>query len=92
MFESKIQEGEVYQMSCFAVIPQVGYYRATLHPYKLLFQIKTQVQPFKGSDICKYGLSLTSLANVCSHNHDYKFLVGEFCISYPYLINSLFCQ
>jgi hypothetical protein len=76
MFDSKIEEGEVYQMSCFAVAPEVGYYRPTLHPYKLLFQIKTRLQSVKNSPITNYGLSLTSLAEVCSHNHDYEFLVG----------------
>jgi uncharacterized integral membrane protein len=65
-------------MSCFAVAPEVGYYRATLHPYKLLFQIKTRLQPVKNSPISKFGLSLTKLAEVCSHNHDYEFLVGKY--------------
>jgi hypothetical protein len=76
MFDSKIEEGEVYQMSCFAVALEVGYYRPTLHPYKLLFQIKTRLQSMKDSPITNFGLSLTSLAEVCSHNHDYEFLVG----------------
>ncbi|KAK2454097.1 replication protein A 70 kDa DNA-binding subunit C [Trifolium repens] len=75
MFDSKIVEGEAYQMSCFAVAPEVGYYRPTLHPYKLLFQIKTRLQSVKNSLITTYGLSLTSLAEVCSHTHDYEFLV-----------------
>ncbi|KAK2410313.1 replication protein A 70 kDa DNA-binding subunit B [Trifolium repens] len=52
MFESKIEEGEVYQMSYFSVVQHV-----------------------KTSDICHYGLTLTSLAEVCRHSHDYEFLV-----------------
>jgi hypothetical protein len=76
MFESKIEEGEAYQMSYFSAVPQVGVYRTTLHTYKLLFQIKTKVQHVKASDICRYGLTLTSLDEVCSHSHDFEFLVG----------------
>ncbi|XP_045797524.1 replication protein A 70 kDa DNA-binding subunit-like [Trifolium pratense] len=75
MFESKIEEGQVYQMSYFSVVPQTGFYRTTLHPYKLLFQIKTKVVAVKSSDISHHGLTLTSLAEVCSHVHDYEFLV-----------------
>jgi hypothetical protein len=76
MFESKIEEGEVYQMSYFSVVPQIGVYRTTLHPSKLIFQMKTKVQHVKTSDISQYGLTLTSLAEVCGHSHDYEFLVG----------------
>ncbi|KAK2364732.1 replication factor A protein [Trifolium repens] len=47
MFESKIEEGEAYQMSYFSA----------------------------ASDICRYGLTLTSLDEVCSHSHDFEFLV-----------------
>ncbi|KAK2454754.1 protein trichome birefringence [Trifolium repens] len=49
-------------------------------PYKLLFQIKTRLQSVKNSPITNYGLSLTSLAEVCSHNHDYEFLVDVICL------------
>jgi hypothetical protein len=76
MFESKIEEGEVYQMSYFSVVPQIGVYRTTLHPSKLIFQMKTKVQHVKTSDISQYGLTLTSLAEVCRHSYDYEFLVG----------------
>jgi hypothetical protein len=55
----------------------VRIHRATLHPYKLIFQIKTHLQPVKSSDICQYGLSLITLDEVCSHNYDYQFLVGK---------------
>ncbi|KAK2411272.1 replication protein A 70 kDa DNA-binding subunit B [Trifolium repens] len=75
MFESKIEEGEVYQMSYFSVVPQIGVYRTTLHPSKLIFQMKTKVHHVETSDISQYGLTLTSLAEVCRHSHDYEFLV-----------------
>jgi hypothetical protein len=76
MFDGKIEEGSVYQMSFFSVCPATGYYRSTLHPYKLLFQVKTRVKLAPGSEISTYGLSLLKLSEVLAHTHDYEFLVG----------------
>ncbi|WJX11096.1 hypothetical protein P8452_01744 [Trifolium repens] len=75
MFDGKIEEGSVYQMSFFSVCPATGYYRSTLHPYKLLFQVKTRVKLAPGSEISTYGLSLLKLSEVLAHTHDYEFLV-----------------
>jgi hypothetical protein len=77
MFDSKIEEGQVYNMSYFSIFPQSGSYRTTLHPYKLVFHSRTMVELSKSSDITEYGLSITTLAEVCSHTHDYEFLVGK---------------
>ncbi|GAU24575.1 hypothetical protein TSUD_149160 [Trifolium subterraneum] len=52
-----------------------GYYRTTLHPYKLIFQLKTKIQVVINSAISNYGPSLTNLAEVCAHQHDYEYLV-----------------
>ncbi|KAK2416233.1 replication factor A protein [Trifolium repens] len=75
MFESKIEDGKIYDLSCFAVYPQSGSYRTTLHPYKIVFQMKTKVKLSEGSSIDSYGLSLTDISDVCAHTHDYEFLV-----------------
>jgi hypothetical protein len=40
MFEAKLEEGQVYEISSFSVVPESGFYRTTLHPYKLVFQIR----------------------------------------------------
>jgi hypothetical protein len=71
MFDSKIEEGEVYEISLFSVSNQTGFYRTTIHPYKLNFQIKTKVQSCINQDISLNGLSLTNLAEV--YTHDYEF-------------------
>ncbi|CAJ2647067.1 unnamed protein product [Trifolium pratense] len=42
MFDWKLEEGQVYEMPCFAVLPESGLYRTTLHPYKLAFQSKAK--------------------------------------------------
>jgi hypothetical protein len=81
MFESKIEDGKIYDLSCFAVYPQSGSYRTTLHPYKIVFQMKTKVKLSEGSSIDSYGLSLTDISDVCAHTHDYEFLVGKTSLS-----------
>ncbi|PNX88772.1 NADP-dependent alkenal double bond reductase p1-like protein, partial [Trifolium pratense] len=40
--DEKLEEGQVYEMPCFAVLPESGLYRTTLHPYKLAFQSKAK--------------------------------------------------
>ncbi|KAK2391764.1 replication factor A protein [Trifolium repens] len=75
MFENKIEEGNTYDISGFAVYPQSGSYRSTLHPYKIVFQLKTKVKLSECSSITAYGLTLTNISDVCAHTHDYEFLV-----------------
>jgi hypothetical protein len=77
MFESKLEEGQVYDMSYFSIFPQSGFYRTTLHPYKLVFQLKTNVKPCSSSDISQCGFSFTEISEIASHTHEYEFLVGE---------------
>jgi len=60
-----------------SVAPSVGSYRPTLHPYKLLFQMKTKVQATESFQIQKYGLCVRKIGEVCGHTVDYGHLVGE---------------
>ncbi|WJX66776.1 hypothetical protein P8452_51297 [Trifolium repens] len=76
VFEAKIEEGMVYEMSHFSIFPQLGSYRTTLHPHKLLFQLKTTVKlSDDSSDINKYGFNFTEIAEICANSHDHEFLV-----------------
>ena len=78
MFESRLAEGQVYQICNFSVIPQSGIYRTTLHPYKILFQSKTQLTLCEACDLPELGLSLVNIVEICAHTHDYEYLVGEY--------------
>ncbi|KAG4938503.1 hypothetical protein JHK85_045253 [Glycine max] len=42
-FNCCVEEGRVYRMSFFGVIPNFGSYRATTHEYKLLLHGKTTI-------------------------------------------------
>jgi hypothetical protein len=82
MFESKIEEGQIYEISGFSVYPESGFYRTTLHPYKIGFQLKTKLKKGESDSITEYGLSLSDIGEVLSHTNGYEYLVGEclFCI------------
>jgi hypothetical protein len=64
-------------MSFFSVGVNVGSYRSTLHPYKLIFQMKTKVKLLEDSSITLHGLSLTTIGEVNQNTHNSDFLVGE---------------
>ncbi|PNX96289.1 replication factor-A carboxy-terminal domain protein [Trifolium pratense] len=75
LFASKVAEGNVYKMSYFSVMPESGLYRTTTHPYKLMFEMKTKVQISESSKIDLYGLSPTSIDEICGYGPDHDFLV-----------------
>jgi len=77
VFQSKLSEGKVYQMSCFSVAPSVGSYCTTSHAYKIVFQMTTKVQVFEGASIPSFGISLCKIADVCRHTSDHDYLVGN---------------
>ncbi|MCH82225.1 replication factor A protein, partial [Trifolium medium] len=58
------------------VAPSAGAYRTTLHPYKLVFQMKTRLELSESPEISRFGLSLSPIAEICSHPPDYDYLVG----------------
>jgi len=55
MFENKVVEGKAYQMSFFSNGASVGLYRTTLHPYKLIFQMKIKVKLVENAAITLHG-------------------------------------
>lgn len=75
LFQQKVVEGGVYKMSFFSVAPSSGFFRPTLHPYRLYFQMKTKVQMIKSTMIPLYGLTFTKFAEVCEQTADSDYLV-----------------
>jgi len=94
VFPKKLAERDVYKMSYFSVSPNVGSYRTSVHPYKLIFQMKIKVQKSEGSRIPLNGLLLTRIGELFGHTADYDYLVGETVfISHFFLLmhNCLWC-
>jgi len=87
-------------MSFFSVAPSVGSYRTTLHPYKLVFQMNTKVQTAESVLIPTFGVSLSKIADVCGHDVEYDYLVGNdlliytifFCIQFFFCYLMVFCS
>lgn len=78
VFQKRLREGEVYNISYFSVAPSTGSYRAATHPYKIVFQMTTKVQSCTSATIPLYGLSFTSIVDVSNHTVEYDYLVGMF--------------
>ncbi|XP_057444947.1 replication protein A 70 kDa DNA-binding subunit C-like [Lotus japonicus] len=53
-----IVEGEVYLITFFHLIPNMGSYRPTEHGFRILFNNKTNVLPCESSIIPRWGFSL----------------------------------
>ncbi|KAK2358668.1 replication factor A protein [Trifolium repens] len=70
------QKGGKIHASIRKQLIHLGSYRTTLHPHKLLFQLKTTVKlSDDSSDINKYGFNFTEIAEICANSHDHEFLV-----------------
>ncbi|PNX55515.1 replication factor A protein, partial [Trifolium pratense] len=52
-----------------------GAYRTTLHPYKLVFQMKTRVELSECPEISRFGLSLSTIAEIRALPAEYDHLV-----------------
>ncbi|MCH87563.1 replication factor A protein, partial [Trifolium medium] len=75
LFRNKLEEGVVYVLSFFTTAPSTGAYRSTLHPFRLVFQMRTKVELSEGPEISRYGFSFTPISEVCAFPSDYDFLV-----------------
>ncbi|KAK2397925.1 replication protein A 70 kDa DNA-binding subunit C [Trifolium repens] len=53
----------------------IGLYRTTLHPYKIIFLLKTKLNLSEGAGISEFGLTFTKIDEICAHTHDYEYLV-----------------
>jgi hypothetical protein len=76
MLLDKIDEGNVYSMSGFTVVPETDLFRSTDHPYKVLFEMDTKVEIYEYNTIDQYGLSLATIGDVRSYGPDHGYLVG----------------
>lgn len=65
-------------MTFFGVVPSAGSYRTTSHDFKLMFLMKTKVQPTECSFISVTGLSLKKCSDIKVLNEECPFLIGMF--------------
>ncbi|KAK7255524.1 hypothetical protein RIF29_28937 [Crotalaria pallida] len=74
-FVDQLKEGVVYRFAYFSVVPNTGSYRATHHEHKLVFQMRTTVQPCESSVIPRHGLCCVSFAALLKYDKDSDFLI-----------------
>lgn len=77
-FTPLLEEGCVYKMVYFGVIPNMGHYRATFNQFKLVFLFKTSVVKKESESIPIYGLSFIPFGKVLKCDDSYEHLIGKF--------------
>ncbi|KAJ1389235.1 Nucleic acid-binding, OB-fold [Sesbania bispinosa] len=73
-FMGNVVEGDVYKMTFFGVIDNLGTYRATTHECKLLFQPRTKVYPCESEVISRFGLDVKTSEEIHQTSGDSEYL------------------
>ncbi|RYR48037.1 hypothetical protein Ahy_A07g034033 [Arachis hypogaea] len=77
-FIDRLKEGEVFIISDFKVIPNLGLVRVTRHRFRILFKCSTSVLAAASIVIPNPGLSVTSMDQILQKCIDYEYLIGKF--------------
>ncbi|RYR77542.1 hypothetical protein Ahy_A01g002049 [Arachis hypogaea] len=70
-----LNEGDLYLMTHFTVVPNTGLNRVTKHRFKLLFQYKTSVVSMVSPKIPHSGLCFTSIDEIDQMTKDHHFFI-----------------
>lgn len=76
-FKNDLKEGSVYSFQFLSVSPNVGEFRTTRHPYKLIFQISSKVHLMDIGRVVGYGYDLVPFSEITQPSFDTNYLVGE---------------
>ncbi|RYR74018.1 hypothetical protein Ahy_A02g008611 [Arachis hypogaea] len=76
-FAVSLNEGDLYLMTHFTVVPNIGLNRVTKHWFRLLFQYKTSVVCVVSPKIPHSGLCFTSTDEIDQMTQDHNFLIGS---------------
>ncbi|QHN92759.1 Replication protein A 70 kDa DNA-binding subunit C [Arachis hypogaea] len=74
-FAVSLNEGDLYLMTHFTVLPNTGLNRVTKHRFRLLFQYKTSVVSVVSPRIPHSGLCFTSIDEIDQMTKDHNFLI-----------------
>ncbi|XP_020970381.1 uncharacterized protein LOC107621285 [Arachis ipaensis] len=74
-FIDRLKEGEVFIISDFKVIPNLGLVRVTRHRFRILFKCSTSVVAASSTVIPNPGLSVTSMDQILQKCIDYEYLI-----------------
>ncbi|XP_016200887.1 replication protein A 70 kDa DNA-binding subunit A-like [Arachis ipaensis] len=79
-FSLSLNEGDVYLMTHFTVVPNTGLNRVTKHRFRLLFQYNTSVVSVVSPRIPHSGLCFASIDEIDQITKDHNFLIDFFGI------------
>ncbi|RYR14000.1 hypothetical protein Ahy_B04g070692 isoform H [Arachis hypogaea] len=82
-FSVSLNEGDVYLMTHFTVVPNTALNRVTKHRFRLLFQYNTSVVSVVSPRIPHSGLCFASIDEIDQMTKEHNFLIG----SYNFLAN-----
>ncbi|QHO58358.1 Replication protein A 70 kDa DNA-binding subunit C [Arachis hypogaea] len=74
-FAVSLNEGDLYLITNFTVLPNTGLNRVTKHRFRLLFQYKTSVVSVVSPRITHSGLCFTSIDEIDQMTKDHNFLI-----------------
>ncbi|MED6180428.1 hypothetical protein PIB30_010359 [Stylosanthes scabra] len=77
LFQHDLIKGKTCIISNFSVEENKGKYRATLHPYKILFKKDTKVRMINENNIPLRSFNFIPHADIPSHTEEQSHLIGE---------------
>ncbi|RYR73261.1 hypothetical protein Ahy_A02g007611 [Arachis hypogaea] len=77
-FAVSLNEGDMYLMTHFTIVPNTGLNRMMKHRFRLLFQYKTSVVSVVSPRIPHSGLCFTSIDEIDQMTKDDNFLIGSY--------------
>jgi hypothetical protein len=70
-------ENRVYMVANFRLVPNMGSTRVTSHRYMIKISTNTTIVPCDSYTIQRYGVSLTSSAEINERRHGCAHLIGK---------------
>ncbi|RYR48039.1 hypothetical protein Ahy_A07g034035 [Arachis hypogaea] len=83
-FALSLNEGIVYLMTHFIVVPNTGLNRVTKHRFRLLFQYNMSVVSVVSPRIPHSGLCFASIDEIDQMTKDHNFLIGSYKLCWDY--------
>lgn len=82
-----LNEGGVYKISYFNVVPSIGSHRTTRYEYKIIFHFRTTISPIECKIIQVTGLSITRFEEIFQMVEKFDYLVGKFKYFFTVIYN-----
>ncbi|XP_057417661.1 replication protein A 70 kDa DNA-binding subunit C-like [Lotus japonicus] len=72
----EVVEGNIYRISFFSVVPNVGVYKVSQHEFKILSNNRTRIVPDESSLIPMHGFLFMNSAEIARTMNESEYLIG----------------